>query len=417
MSDNLYSHYIEPMRSFNRSARLYLWMTIINGIINSAWQLFFNFYILNSGYDRDFLGLVNAMPSTAGLVVGLFTGRISDRIGRRRSLIIGLGMMSVAMALQVTLRNPLAIAAMGFLAGMFRMLAMVSQAPLMMKLTEPKNRTLMFSLNFGLQTLAGAGGSLLGGQLPAVFGSLLHAGARSATAYQAVLLASVALGTTALIPLWMMREPESSAARQPGERDQARSSGLIGKIIRLATPQLIIGLGAAILIPYMNVFFVDRFNVPDAQLGVLFSLSSLLIGIGSLIAPRLTDLLGGRVRAVVVSQFGSLIFLVILWLSSWFPLAAAGFLLRAALMNLASPLYSAFAMEQAPEHEQGMVNSVLNIAWQVGWAVGPYISGVVQQRWGFDPLFAATGVLYALAISATWIFFHKSEAQPVLQAA
>jgi MFS family permease len=409
--NNLYTHYIEPMRSFNRAARLYLWMTIINGIIFSAWQLFFNFYILESGFDRGYLGLVNAMPSTAGLVVGLFTGRISDRIGRRRSLIIGIALSSVAMALQVTFRQPLAIAAMGFLSGVFRMLAMVSQAPLMMKLTEPKNRTLMFSLNFGLQTLAGAGGSLLGGQLPAVFGSLLHVGARSATAYQAVLLASVALGTTALIPLWMMREPEPSVTLKPGQREQPRSSGLTGKVIRLATPQLIIGLGAAILIPYMNVFFVDRFNVPDAQLGVLFSLSSLLIGIGSLIAPRLTDVLGGRVRAVVASQFGSLIFLVVLWLSHWFFLAAVGFLLRAALMNLASPLYSAFAMEQAPEHEQGMVNSVLNIAWQVGWAVGPYISGVVQQRWGFDPLFAATGTLYLAAIVVTWVFFSRVETE------
>jgi predicted MFS family arabinose efflux permease len=41
----------------------------------------------------------------------------------------------------------------------------------------------------------------------------------------------------------------------------------------------------------------------------------------------------------------------------------------------------------------------------VGWAVGPYISGLVQQRYGFSPLFASTAVLYAIAISLTWIFF------------
>jgi predicted MFS family arabinose efflux permease len=47
----------------------------------------------------------------------------------------------------------------------------------------------------------------------------------------------------------------------------------------------------------------------------------------------------------------------------------------------------------------------------VGWAVGPYISGVVQQRWGFTPLFISTAVLYAIAISLTWIFFRPHPAR------
>ena len=41
-----------------------------------------------------------------------------------------------------------------------------------------------------------------------------------------------------------------------------------------------------------------------------------------------------------------------------------------------------------------MVTSIRNLAWNVGWAVGPYISGLVQQRWGFNPLFVNTAVLY-----------------------
>jgi predicted MFS family arabinose efflux permease len=89
--------------------------------------------------------------------------------------------------------------------------------------------------------------------------------------------------------------------------------------------------------------------------------------------------------------------------------AGFAFLMRAALMNMAAPLYSAFCMEQTPEHQQGFVSSVLNVAWQIGWAVGPYISGVVQNRYGFAPLFMATSVIYLIAISATWIFFHSSE--------
>ena len=66
-------------------------------------------------------------------------------------------------------------------------------------------------------------------------------------------------------------------------------------------------------------------------------------------------------------------------------LAGFSVLMRAALMNMSSPLYNAFCMEQTPEHQQGTASSFLNIAWQVGWSVGPYISGVVQERYGFSP--------------------------------
>ena len=87
-------------------------------------------------------------------------------------------------------------------------------------------------------------------------------------------------------------------------------------------------------------------------------------------------------------------------------------------MNMASPLYSAFAMEHTSEAERGSVNSVMQLSWNVGWAIGPYVSGAVQARWGFAPLFAATSVFYAGAIGLTWQLFHASEARarPAAQA-
>jgi predicted MFS family arabinose efflux permease len=45
----------------------------------------------------------------------------------------------------------------------------------------------------------------------------------------------------------------------------------------------------------------------------------------------------------------------------------------------------------------------------VGWAVGPYLSGIIQQRYGFSPLFVITTVLYAIAILLTWVFFRNKQ--------
>ena len=64
-------------------------------------------------------------------------------------------------------------------------------------------------------------------------------------------------------------------------------------------------------------------------------------------------------------------------------------------------------MEQVPEQEQGTVNSLRTMAWQLGWTIGPFLSGIVQVRYGFAPLFVSTATLYTLATVLTWVFFHK----------
>ncbi|MDP2994383.1 MAG: MFS transporter, partial [Anaerolineales bacterium] len=175
--------------------------------------------------------------------------------------------------------------------------------------------------------------------------------------------------------------------------------------LKLSIPNLAIGLGAATLVPYFNVFFAERYQMGDAMLGILFSVGSLLTGIACILGPRLVGNLGGKVRMVVLGQAASLVFLLLIGFSPWPWLAVIGFLMRGALMNMVAPLFDAFALEQSHESEHGAINSIRNLAWNVGWTVGPYISGVVQQRYGFSPLFVSTAVLYALAISLTWFFF------------
>jgi hypothetical protein len=124
----------------------------------------------------------------------------------------------------------------------------------MMKLSDASNRTLLFSLTYGLQTVAGAVGSVFAGQLPAFFGNLLGVDSTSAAAYQAVLIVTILFGTTSLIPLWMMREPQTVRTKRESGVQSTGRFGLSRLTAKLATPNLLIGMGAAIN-PAMNVFF------------------------------------------------------------------------------------------------------------------------------------------------------------------
>ncbi len=67
------------IRGFNKPARLFLVATLINGIVFSIWWLFFNFYILELGFSREYLGLVTSATSAVALASALLLNRLALR--------------------------------------------------------------------------------------------------------------------------------------------------------------------------------------------------------------------------------------------------------------------------------------------------------------------------------------------------
>jgi MFS family permease len=147
----------------------------------------------------------------------------------------------------------------------------------------------------------------------------------------------------------------------------------------------------------------------DGVLGLLFSFSALLTGLGTIVGPFIARKLQSKVKTIVMTQGVSLGFLILTGFAPFGWLAAIGFLLRTVLMNMANPLFSAFAMEQTAPEQQGAVNSILNMSWTIGWATCQYLSGVIQKYYGFTPLFITTTILYSASTTLVWIFFKRSE--------
>jgi MFS family permease len=399
-------------KSFPKPARLFLLAVIINGIIFSTWQLFFNLFFVARGVEKDFLGLINSMPSIAGLILGIPIGMLSDRIGRRQAMLAGLSIYIFAMGSQLFLTSKFFLLAAASLGGVGNTLFFISQAPFMMKVSTFENRSLLFSLNFGLATLAGAFGNLFAGMMPGWFADLLNIPVNSAQSYQMVLLASVLLGLFALIPIYVLKEPDS---KRDSDWKPAGQFVLLKQAIRkpltlkLILPEMLLGFGAAITIPYMNLYFVETFQLESNKLGQLFSLGSLFVGVGSILGPKLVQIYRSKIKVVVLTQSISIIFLLILAFSPFAWFAAIGYLLRGMLMNMATPLYNAFCMERVEEYEQGVINSLISNSWTAGWAIGPFLSGLIQLNYGFKPLFIATASIYCLSILSTWVFFHKMD--------
>jgi MFS family permease len=423
---------IEHARSrfavFQRNARLYLLNSVLGGLSFSVYSLFFNLYILARGYPKDYLGFLAALPSMVALVAAVPMGVVSDRIGRKRSMVWGtLGALAGVVA--VAWSGDAATIALGVIVmGASNELFNVSAAPFMMENSGESERTALFSTSAGLATLAGFAGSLVGGQLPRLMSRLFTLTPDSANAYAAALLASSLLMAFSLPPLlWMHEAPRRRRpvnwarpnARLLAQRlkDAWRTvrfapvTALRGMrhrnlVVKLLLPEAVIGLGAPFLIPYMNVFFREQHHVSDEWLGLIFAISSIMTGLAMLGTPLLSRRLG-LIGAVVATRVASLPFLLLLGFVPWLPVAVIGFLARGALMNMAWPLYNAFTMARVAEGERATVSALASLTNNIGWSICPYLSGLIQARWGFSPLFILTGFFYALSFTLTYWFFGR----------
>lgn len=398
--------------TLNRNTKLFLLSTLLYGFSFSVWELFFNLYILSLGINNDMLGLIRSATPLAALVLGLPLGLFSDRFGRRRSMLIGLLIGFIGMFFQIRVPNPILIFAFGLVQGAGFMLYRVSQSPFIMAVSKKENQAIIFSLNFGLLTIAATIGNLVAGQVPEWLNRWLGIIQGSAASYQWVITAGILLAATSLVPVFLIREEKTAR-----DHDQARIplKTIIRKLTarpivrQLAIINLIMGLGAAILIPYLNVFLRGKFNIADDLLGLIFSFSSLLVFLGSMASPWLVRLTKSRIIPTVATRGVSVLFLFALGFSPILWVAVISLWFRTVLMQMSSPLLDNYAMLVSRPEEQGAIASIPSIGWQMGQAVGIFLSGFVQTRFGFSPIFITTGLLYIISITLTWVYFRPGE--------
>ena len=194
-------------RRLNRQTKRFLLSTLLYGFSFSVWELFFNLYILSLGFSNDLLGLIRSATPLAALVLGLPLGILSDRIGRRTGMLLGLTVGFIGMFFEIQLFNPWLIFLLGFIQGAGFMLYRVSQPPFIMAASKEEHQAVIFSLNFGLLTLAATFGNLVAGQVPEWIESWLGITQGSAASYQWVITAGILLATTSLIPIFLISEP------------------------------------------------------------------------------------------------------------------------------------------------------------------------------------------------------------------
>ncbi|MDP3185534.1 MAG: MFS transporter [Anaerolineales bacterium] len=401
---NVLRTYAARVRQFSPNARLYLASAILTGAALGVYRLLFNFYALSLGMNESDLGEFITISSMTALIVALPMGYLADFLGRKKSLILGSGVVAVAIAVMVLWPSKLVFILTNVVMGAAQSLSAVSMSPFLIENSGEEERTYLFSLSSGVQMTAAFIGSSIGGNLPTWIAVRQGVSPTSSSAYAGALGVIAAAALVAIIPLFAMRMPRLEKSQRSLFAPfsyAARHPALLGKLV---LPMLITSIGAGLFMPFMNVFFRVVHHQPDPVIGNVLAWGALAMGVGLLIAPIISDRIG-KIQLVVITQGLSIPFLVMLGYAPWFWMSALAHYVRLALMNMGGPVYQTFVMEQVEPSSRATVASLVSMAWNFGWAFSPSISGWLQVNYGFAPVFLGVIILYTISVFMYWKYF------------
>lgn len=389
-------------RAFSHPARRYLLSEFLAWTGHGVFSVVFNLYLVEGGFRESFVGTAVSVNAIALALTALPAGVLADRWGRRNCLVLGALLDGLGLLVRATSLHPGTILASGFIAGAGQGMLAIAAAPFITEHSTSRERTHLFTSFFACALIAGVVGSAFGGQLPAwlmhlpgaVRPDLLHA-------YRVTLVLGAVANLGAIFPLLLLRglhEAPLSRASEPVPAEARR------RLFPIGLNALFIGVGAGLVIPFMNLYFKNRFQCSSAQIGAYFSIAYVFTALASLIGPALARRFG-KLRTALTSQLLSLPFLVTLGAERHLPIAVTSFWMRATLMQASTPLIQAFVMEALPPALRARSTSINNLVWNIGWAVSSTFAGVLIQHFGYAVPFYCTAVLYAIATTVLYLSF------------
>jgi MFS family permease len=403
--------YLQHLRNFSRNARLFLGANGLSQVSMSIFGVVFYLYLNALGYSLTTIGLLATVETLGTALTAIPAGMFSDRLGRKKSLVIAVTASIFTTLGQAFLtRSVSALLVLGFLRGAATTFKSTLSSPFLMESSSARERIHLFSVNHSLNSVSATAGAALAGVLPvtliALFGWRAPADARS---LQYTLAASVLLYAVSLVPISLIAD---SPRRPPGGnpvRDLAATwrSGVVRKLV---VYNGLIGFGAGLVLSLFTLFLRKRFDASVEQVSVVMTGSRLILGTATLLSPLLVRKLG-RIRSVAATQLCSIPLLLVIAFAPTFWAAAVAFWLRNALMNVAGPISNSFTMEIVDPNARATTNGLTTLTSNLARAAAVSVAGYVMDHYSLALPYFGTCIFYTTG-SLFWYYSFRHHDPP-----
>jgi MFS family permease len=394
-------------RGIPSQARLLIYLSFIPGMVIGLIYFDLSYFLPKVQGLSDFsMGITIGTMAVSMVLASFPLGMLADMYGRRKMLILGNLSASLSLIGFALTSNPSILLLVAIVEGIGEAAFAVSFTSLLADKAGDEKRTAAFSLSSVIGWIAGAlGASMISSVI------VLESAGLSGAAARIVLYITVGIvGLSATPAILKIRESKPSASSLNLNRRRLfmlpKKSGRI--LLRFAVYSSAIALGAGLFVPLMARWFAQAYGVSDAVSGPVLAVSGILTAVASFIAPRLAIKLG-LVRAIVITQGLSTVFMALVPGSRTFEIAATLYTIRVFMMNLSNPLSQSLIMGLVSPDERGMASGISAALWRLpngaSLTVGAYLIGIGMLAL---PFYIAT-VLYVSAITMFWFLFKDTK--------
>ncbi len=369
-------------------------------------------YLVARGLDPAEVGLLLTGTFLGDAAISLWLSTHADRLGRRRTLLVGAALMAgggammavstdffwLMLAATVGVISPTGNEVGPFLA--------VEQAALA-QVSPDRQRT----QHFAWYNLAGYAATALGAL---VGGALAHALRRGAgwselESYTALFWLYAGLGVViAGLIVRLGREVEPGDAPVRGATTLFGLHESRGIVFRLSALFAVDSFAGGFIVQSLLAYWFQlRFGVGEAALGSVFFGAHLLSGLSSLAAVPLARRIG-LVNTMVFTHLPSNVLLMLVPLMPTFGWAATVLWLRHTISQMDVPTRQSYVNAVVPAAERSAANGVTGTARQLGTALAPTLLGLMTPALllAGGPFFVAGGLKIAYDL-ALWRSFRR----------
>jgi MFS family permease len=378
-------------------------------------------YLAQLRLGQGLIGLLLSLTLIGDAAISLWMTTSADRVGRRRILIAGAGLMLLA-AVLFALTDKVAllfiaaiigvISPSGYEVGPF---LSVEQAALA-QIVPDGLRTQVFAWYNLVGSFATAAGALCGGALTEL---LQQVGVIPLNSYRAVLVCYGVMGVV-LAALFRQLSHEVEAIYSGGPPTPTRFGLHRSRSIVLKLSTLF-GLdafaGGFVVQSLVAYWFHVRFGVEPAALGGIFFGANILAGISALAAAWVAARIG-LVNTMVFTHLPSNVLLMLVPLMPNLSSAIAVLLARFAISQMDVPPRQSYTMAVVAPDERSAAAGVTGIARSIGAAISPTIAGAFLSNPVLlgTPFFVAGGlkVIYDILLYRSFRQVKSESCEPAI---
>ncbi|MGW1015769.1 MDR family MFS transporter [Streptomyces niveus] len=373
----------------------WLWTSTLVNRLGAFVATFMVLYLtIERGYSASYAGLVASLHGLGGVVSAVGAGVMTDRLGRRPTLLIAQLSTAASVALLGFMQHPAAIAAVAFLVGMTSNASRPAVQAMMADIVKPEDRVRAFSLNYWAINLGFAISSVAAGFI-------------AEYSYLAGFLGEAAM-TLACAVVIFLKLPESRPERAlvDGKSEPAAEVGM-RTVLRDGRFMSVVGLSFVVALIFQQGFVglpvamgTDGFSSSD--FGMIIAFNGVLIVALQIPVTRFIEHRDTRRLLILSSALAGYGFGLTAFAGSLAVYALAVLVWTIAeIIN--APTQTSLVVRLSPVHGRGRYQGMYTMSWAVAGLVAPLMSGFLIDHYGADWLWGVCAVLGTVAAGGYWL--------------